>query len=124
MLPAEEEPDEVRCRDGLNFAAQPSNGQSMNARQYTAIAPFDFDRFTSGTEPAAENLSFRFEAGEAGINQLAAERKPFGEFGRGDGSARFEPAAQNFGDGRLLFVARSRMSGMRHAGPLSSGPKG
>src|SRR5947207_5443079 len=96
----------------------------MNARQYTAIAPFDLDRFTSGTEPAAKNLSFRFEAGEAGINQVTTERKPFGESGRGDGPARFEPASQNFGDGRLLFVTRSRMSGMCHAGPLSSGPEG
>ena len=42
VLPAEEETDEIGGRDRFDFAAQPADGQAVNARQHAAVAPLDF----------------------------------------------------------------------------------
>ena len=40
MLPLQQEPHEVRCRDRFHVFAQAANGQSMDPGQETSMAPF------------------------------------------------------------------------------------
>src|ERR1700691_1103086 len=44
VLPAPEERVEFRRGDGLDLAAQPPDGEPMDARQQSAVAPFELTR--------------------------------------------------------------------------------
>ena len=59
VLPREQEPLKFGDRNGLNFRAEAIEGETMDAREQTAIAPFGFLRVR--VEFAAQNKSFAFE---------------------------------------------------------------
>ena len=122
MLPAEQEPHEVGGRNRLDFAPQPIDRQPVNARQHPAIAPFDLPDAFPGVKRPAQYLPFPFKLRQPGIYKLATQHQPLRQRRRSRWANRVEPAAQRFGDGVLLLIARAKIRRPGHSSPFRRGP--
>ena len=112
VLPAVEEGEEGGGGDRLDFAAQASDGEAVNAGEETAVAPFDFggriDGGPNGSscgspsgELASQDLAFSFQLGERLVHQVAGHREPGGQVRGAQRTGAFEPPTQNFGGAGL-----------------------
>ncbi len=65
-LPREQKSIEILNRDRLNFRAQPVDGEPMNSREQSAVAPFLVG--CAVMKFSAQNKAFAFESEQSGFN--------------------------------------------------------
>src|SRR4051794_28998544 len=105
-LPGEQEALKLRDGDGLNLGAQALNGQPMNAREETAVAPFQIAGLW--TEFAAKDESLPFQ-GEQGLVDFGARQiEELSERSGGDWADDFHASAQKLAKsiGAFPFLLR------------------
>jgi len=112
-LPREKEAVKLMEGDGLNFRAQPVDGEPMNPRQQPALTPFLLCGI--GVKTPAQYESFRFQRQKRNFDLRRRQLKQVCKLRRRDGPANFQAPAQQFANSVALLPhfgnKRTRSSG-------------
>ena len=95
VLPSVQERKELSRAHRLDFAPQPSNRQTVNAREQAAVAPLELT--LAAREVASQNLPLGFQLRQRLIHQITRHRQLAGEFGRPQRPRALEPASSPAG---------------------------
>ena len=101
VLPAEEEAHELGGGDRRDPAAEPAQGQAVDAGQESPLAPLGLPG--AGPKTSSEGMAFRLQCVES--RRCSGFRYPeaSAEFTAGQGAGGVEPAADQFGQGLLVI---------------------
>ena len=77
MLPAAQEALKLRGGHRLDLAAKLAEREPMDARQNSAIAPFDFARRKLRGITPAHDLAFGFQLQQSGLDLIARKGQRF-----------------------------------------------
>ena len=109
-LPAEQEPQQLRCRDGLDLGAQAVQGIAMDTREQTTVAPLA--HLWAGREAAPQHQTARLERGQRALHVLGRPARRRRQLRDRDRTGDLHPATQQVFE-RSLARPRARVR-LRH----------
>src|SRR5688500_8569997 len=92
VLPAQQEADEIRRRDGCDLAPQTPDGQAMNAGEQTTLAPFLARLASARGEATAKHYAVGLKRQHRGLHAALRHAYTLSQRVHGSWPQAFHPA--------------------------------